>query len=361
MAVVFWHWQIFFFSGTQLGPFVREEQPFYRWLALLYNYGGFGVEIFFCLSGFVFYWLYAESIAGRGLSAGDFFVRRFSRLYPLHFFTLLVVAAAQAAFFAARGTFFTYPFNDPYHFILNLGFASSWGFERGFSYNAPNWSISVEVLLYAAFFLFSRKLPVHFAVPLVAAGIGFFFIHPRYAPLGLGCTCFFGGGMVYFIYRRLMRSPWARTWCWLLCGVTLGAWLFTVLVATGVSRPLPTGGVRWWTMLISASPRLGLFPLTILTLALVDTQWSPLARRWAFLGDLSYASYLLHFPLQFAFVSLALHLDLSRAIFYSPVVFVAFFSILITLSLLTHRYVELPAQNYLRRRAGAAPVGQARG
>ena len=64
-------------------------------------------------------------------------MRRFSRLYPLHFATLLFVAAAFLAFGP-----YIYE-SDAYHFVLNVLLASSIGFEKGYSFNGPSWSISV--------------------------------------------------------------------------------------------------------------------------------------------------------------------------------------------------------------------------
>ena len=89
------------------------------------------MDLFFALSGFIFFWLYAEAITERRVSAREFFVLRFSRLYPLHLATLLAVAAEQTLFLHLTGRYFVYGGNDGYHFLLNLGMASSWGFERG--------------------------------------------------------------------------------------------------------------------------------------------------------------------------------------------------------------------------------------
>jgi peptidoglycan/LPS O-acetylase OafA/YrhL len=109
--------------------------------------------------------------------------------------------------------------------------------------------------------------------------------------------------------------------------------------------PQPLAGVsgEWVVILV-------LFPLTILTLAVVETVRPGLGGRFAFLGGLSYASYLLHFPLQLALVSLADAFSLERSIFYSPLVMAAFFVLLAGLSLASHQWFEMPAQRYLRRR-----------
>ena len=92
------------------------------------------------------------SMAGRRF-CGVFWGRRFARLYPLHFVTLLFVAGLQAYHLSVNGSHQLFGFNDTYHFILNLFMASPWGLEEGLSFNAPIWSVSVEVIVYFVFWL----------------------------------------------------------------------------------------------------------------------------------------------------------------------------------------------------------------
>ena len=57
------------------------------------------------------------------MSAWKFGVLRFSRLYPLHFVTLLFVAAGQWFYKSMMGSFFGDLLNnDPYHFVLQAVF-----------------------------------------------------------------------------------------------------------------------------------------------------------------------------------------------------------------------------------------------
>jgi len=122
MSVILWHWQHFYFSGVTINPdFDRSSQPFYFLLKIFYEKGAAGVYYFFLLSGFIFFWLYKDSIKNRIVSFKLFWIQRFSRLYPLHFVTLLLVALLQAIYSSQQGDYFIYPFNDAYHFILNLG------------------------------------------------------------------------------------------------------------------------------------------------------------------------------------------------------------------------------------------------
>ena len=71
----------------------------------------------------------------------------------------------------------------------------------------------------------------------------------------------------------------------------------------------------------------------------------------AWLGDISYSTYLLHFPLQIAFVLVVDAAGLSRGVFYSSSVFVIYFVTLILLGLGSFHWLERPLQRQLRRLA----------
>jgi peptidoglycan/LPS O-acetylase OafA/YrhL len=71
-------------------------------------------------------------------------------------------------------------------------------------------------------------------------------------------------------------------------------------------------------------------------------------RRLAFLGNATYASYQLHFPLQLLVVIVMDAVGVDRNVFYSPFVFIAFMLLVFGLSLVVHRQFEMPAQDLIR-------------
>src|SRR5882724_7118049 len=84
LSVVLWHWQHFFaISGTWQQGWQKSSEPFYQFLRPFYAEGWAAVDLFFALSGFIFFWLYAEAIREARISAFRFAWLRFSRLYPL--------------------------------------------------------------------------------------------------------------------------------------------------------------------------------------------------------------------------------------------------------------------------------------
>jgi peptidoglycan/LPS O-acetylase OafA/YrhL len=353
LGVVLWHWQHFFFLGSRLGPYDASQAPLYKYLFLFYDKGWLGVDLFFSLSGFVFFWLYSSRISGSSITAGRFAWLRFSRLYPLHILTLLLVIAELAVARAAGKGFFVYPDNDLKHFLLNLVFAASWGAENGQSFNGPFWSVSVEVFLYGLFFTFCRLLPVRPLFLLLLSLSGYFLLEPHYLPLGRGICSFFLGGGVYLLYSNLLQSKHLREVTWgVVCFAVAGWVLTTSLFAAGfdvtaiqwqsahVQKNIGRLPMIWVTMV--------LFPATILALALAETCRGSLGRRIAMVGDISYSCYLIHFPLQFAFYLALSYFGISSATCYTAAFMSLFFSLLIPLSLASYHFLELPCQTFLR-------------
>ncbi|MCK6511382.1 acyltransferase [Myxococcota bacterium] len=362
LSVVFWHWPHFFFSGTKPETFDTARLPFSEWMFVFYTKGWLAVDLFFCLSGFIFYWLYSTPIYQGEISPSKFALLRFSRLYPLHLATFLFVAVAQFWMIHASGRYFVYPNNDGKHFLLHLLFASSWGFERGHSFNGPVWSVSVEVLLYVIFFFCSRFLPVRALLLAALSLVGFLFVQKLYPPMGRGIGSFFFGGCVFFAYKAILsseRSAVLTRWVILL---TANVWIVTIaIVQQGIDIRLLIAYTTSFSPRYEAFfdrsiqkvlvfwPVLVVFPLTILSLALFETHRGLLAKRLSFLGDISYSSYLLHFPMQILFSAIVSSLTSDHSVYYSPWLMLLFFAALVLACFLSFRYIEMPAQNYLRK------------
>jgi len=100
----------------------------------------------------------------------------------------------------------------------------------------------------------------------------------------------------------------------------------------------------------------GLCPLTVLALALRETAGRRTYAWLGFLGDISYSTYLIHFPLQLALALLAVRLGLVPLDFMHAWVMLAFFAVQIGLSTLSYTYVERPAQSWLRSRLVLRPA-----
>ena len=363
LSVVLWHWQHFFaISGSWQHGWQRTQEPFYQALRPFYDAGPAAVDLFFALSGFVFFWLYADAIAAKRVGAGKFANLRVSRLYPLHLAMLLAVAAMQIFFLRATGKYFIYDANDWQHFLSSLVMAQQWLPPTIIqSFDGPTWSVSVEVLLYIVFFavMVSGSDRIRTPVYLVLLGVAVFFLFNEM--IGRGLIGFFVGGLIYELTERIKQRSDARRialWSAALAGI---AWI--VVVGDIYFGPLESA-YQWLTGFLPQNfallyklerPNVLLLvfiltasPLTILALALHEQVLGGRYRRLSFLGDISYSSYLIHFPMQLALALLALRFGWQPQVFMNGWALLSFYAVLIALSSASYHLFERPMQALIR-------------
>lgn len=364
LCIVLWHWGHFFYDGRQPGALGAGDLPWAGLLAPFYRSGWLMVDLFFALSGFIFFSLYAEAVADRRVSFRDFAVLRLSRLYPLHLVTLLVVALGQAWMVARHGQPFVYRC-EATEIPTQLLLLHSWGGDKNVGFNGPSWSISIEVLLYLVFFGFCRLgFRRGWQIAGVAlAGAALAWVGPQAVSRGL--FSFFCGGLAHGAVRWAQKRDgiFPRRFWLALAGIAVAAALY--LLTTGEPVPyqlyralcgehlLLHGRDLLGGALLVISPLLltgVVFPTLIAALALAERRDSRFARIGAWLGDVSYSSYLWHFPLQLLLIGAVSVLGLSREIFHSPFALVGFLGVLLLVSHASHRWLEAPAQAALRAR-----------
>jgi len=354
LAVVIWHWQHFFYDQTAPpADYKPESQPLYTVFRLFYDHGHWGVEYFFALSGFIFFWLYSDRISKHQLSWVQFFVQRLARLYPLHVACLVLVCILQIAYTRLQGNPFVYPFNDPYHFALNLFFASHWGLEKGWSFNAPSWSVSVEVLVYAAFFLLCVQGRRGLPSCLVLSGILFTVNHAvLHSDIARGATSFLIGGATYHLARIIIEKH-LLAFRYIHIALVI-AWTAVVVSIYNNNLPTIVQHAETRDFLVSLFATAFLFPLTILALAVMEVKQEISAKRFAAIGNMTYSSYMLHFPLQIAFMLLAANQAIPHRFYTEPLWLVIFIIVLaLTSSVVFHKF-EVPAQQAIRERLTSA-------
>jgi len=349
LAVLIFHYPHLAFGALRpAASFVAAQQPFYFALRPFYQFGFYGVEVFWCISGFIFFWKYGQAISRRTVGGYKFFVLRFSRLYPLHLVTLLFVAAMQLIYRHQFHSYFVYRDNDLPHFFLQLFMASNWLIPSQVeSFNGPIWSISVEVLVYALFFLTLRYLSASWVMCALMAALGALVAGLKLSTLSFFfCVIYFYVGcLTAIVYARAKDS--ARTRAWVSSGAALA--VVGVLVAARFTN------IHASYVLLVGAPAL-------ILLCTIHLQGS---RRTSSLlvaaGSMTYSSYLLHIPIQITIVTILSLLGVIPPI-YSPIFFLAFILGTLTLSYWCYGLFEMPAQNWLRRKLkGREAVGTARG
>jgi len=343
-SVVLWHWQHFFtLDGLRQPAWRMADAPFYVLLRPFYVLGWAAVDIFFVLSGFVFFWLYAETIRTGAIGGLSFARLRLSRLYPLHFATLILVALLQFWFFRSRGVFFIYDGNDWPHFLAQLFMMQNW-WDTAQTFNGPAWSVSIEMMLYVIFFAVCRG-GLQRGIYCLAIAIVCVLLLRTEELIARGLIGFFMGGFVFTLWKRWRDDPGAAK---ISRAVTLAALLgWSLLCLIIYYRP------SWIADGLQDLTFYALFnyilcPLTVLGLVLREHRRGTAHPIFGFLGDISYAAYLLHFPMQLTLALLAIHMGWGTAVFMQGWVLIAFFASLTGLAALTHYYFEKPLQRMIR-------------
>ena len=93
-----------------------------------------------------------------------------------------------------------------------------------------------------------------------------------------------------------------------------------------------------------------LFPLTVLSLTLIEIDKGPFLKPVSWIGNITYSSYLLHFPLQLLF-GLAVSFGILNFNFYlNPMYLVIYFMVLIPMSYIIFLKFERPIQRVIRNK-----------
>jgi len=269
-----------------------------------------GVSFFFVLSGFILAFVY-PNLDQQGDRA-KFWLARFARVWPLHFATMLfyVLLVPELVQFS------------PAKLFTNLALVQAWIPSQSwfFSFNSVSWSISTEAFFYLTFPLFIRnfertwpiKLAGSFALVLLTAALGnalhlpvtsetavsihgLMYINPlsRVFEFVLGMTL----ALFYRKYLLSRTAPLALGFACEALALTLLYVLtyYTAKISTSLARlPFVQEGGKMW--LEHAGVPVLSFALLILVMA-----WGRgptariLSRRpFVFLGEISFAMYLLH-------------------------------------------------------------------
>lgn len=140
----------------------------------VFERGGFLLTNFFLIdSGYVLMRVYGGSVASGRMSPGDFFLKRFLRVYPAHLIMVLglvaLVVVGTAVGFAPR---------NPEWFAWDqlpaqAALVQSFGVYGGLGWNAPSWSISALLGCYLAFpwILMALKRAGPWTALIAAAGL----------------------------------------------------------------------------------------------------------------------------------------------------------------------------------------------
>ena len=317
-----------------------SEQPFSSVLTSVGWLGSAGVLIFFVISGFVMR-LTAEKSFGREGALGDFLTRRIIRIYPIY----LLIAFLYLAFpisVALEG-------QEPLEILASLALLP--GYAAGII--PPGWTLAYEMYFYICF-----ALVIPFRPGVAAVGLTVFFL----ASIAAGALT----GL-----RDLNATLWHATNPLLLLfivGVWFAAMRETMARWLSGRRPVAVGLVLA-LLSLAAAPALrsaglpNIITLGIPSVLLVGVAvtaevggWiSGWIHRQAWLGDSSYALYLVHI-----FVvdhGARLLVDDASGLIFRLLAVLALVVMSVLAGILIHYTVERPVTKALRGVAARAEAG----
>jgi len=234
--------------------------------------------------------------------------------------------------------FFVYQNNDIAHFIYQLFLASHWGFEKGFSFNGPIWSISVEVLIYCFFFLVLKKLSKSFlinvAVLLICLAAKYF----NFKSSIFSCLAYFYvGGLSAILLKYTQSTKYAKQ--------TSYFFLFFLLTFPLIACIPNIYQHKYFAsfFLMSYTPALLFFSTQHFSVAPFIQKTIEAA------GNITYSSYLIHYPLQLVIVICFMFAE-KEIPYYSEIFFAGFIFVTLFASYYIYKLFELPVQNRIRKK-----------
>lgn len=305
-----------------------------------FAHGYLGVDVFFVLSGYILALAHGRDfVAGVRDGAARFVMLRFARVFPAYAAVLVLLAAASPFVAALRG-----PGWSRSDFILSLLMLQAWETRDALVWNRPGWSVSAEWAAYLAFpTLAWAILPRFGRVARGALGLVALVTLAVYAERARGGSLdlTFHGGLVRVFCEFVFG----------LCLATDAPPIRSPRVATVVASGALVGlfAVGWAGTLDALAPALsGLLIVALRTPDSVPARLfgAPVAVH---AGKLSYAVYLVHWPLLRAGTRLVDHAHFRRAPLVEQVLVVAVeWALILVCAEILHRCIEEPARRALR-------------
>lgn len=272
----------------------------------LIAHGYLGVELFFILSGFILSHVYGDEVRSGAFRYLRFLGARIARIYPLHLATLagmgLLVAAAAIVGVEADPSILSWA-----SLPANLLLMQAWGLAPVAGWNHPSWSVSAEWFAYLTFPLFMSVMLPGARRPFTTLALTVAFMFGVYAGFerlsGESLTsatiswgalrivpCFAYGCALHILWRAHPGGP-AGSEVWLAAAAALCVVILASLDVHDSVIILGEGA------LIYALARLA------------NSQSQAFGNHAAvYLGEISYAVYMVCAPCQIVFVNTAARL-----------------------------------------------------
>jgi peptidoglycan/LPS O-acetylase OafA/YrhL len=177
------------------------------------------IDFFFVLSGYVIAQSSLDRL-GSWREVYTFMIRRFGRVYPMHFLVLCAFVAMELIKLAASQSVATNnpPFHPPTYSVASLPanflLLQSWNLFDAPTWNVPSWSISTEFYVYISFALgvfFLRQRLVYVAPVIIAAASSALYFNVEHGDAtyqfgGLRCLSGFYCGYLLYLINQPTRE-----------------------------------------------------------------------------------------------------------------------------------------------------------
>ncbi len=323
------------------------------------------VDLFFIMSGFIMMHVYDETFTNsiNKISLRKFFVARFARIYPLHFFALALLVILVLVFSPAG----TYPnrIEDPSAILTNFLLIHTFYIHNIYTWNIPSWSISAEMVAYIFFpiiaIFINRKKALSVIVLIifiVAAYYSIMYLLPRKNPLypeipvphNINTTYDYGSlrGVAGFIAGMLMYLVYQLPQFRNIFSKDIVA--FLICIALIVSMHFAVSDA--WVVI--------LFAAIVISFASNENYLHKICnnRVLQYLGDISYSIYLmqiffqepfskgLRLPDTIGFGRGKQNIDFSSGLMYCTI----YLLLLIAVSSVTYYFIEKPCRRFINRK-----------
>jgi peptidoglycan/LPS O-acetylase OafA/YrhL len=344
------------FAALNLVFFHFSDPRSFGPLSPIVNGGYISVSFFLLLSGFILTYNYADRAQRGALTAKSFWTARFSRLYPVYIFSLVLSIGMLAQEVNAHTRL-----DFGLGLILTPLLLQGWHPVVSTFWNTPAWTMSTEAFFYLLFpWLITRRRPrqvrtimaILFAVwlsSLVLPALYMHFnpdgdLHPDRYSVGIWMRAlkfmplqhlpsFLFGMALGFLNEKIRPESRKRLAIGLLAFVALylllcvGDRLPYVMMHDGLLMPLFAGVIHCLAGQNPVARFFGLLPFIAI-------------------GEASYCLYLLHFNL-WTLLHDSHFLEKSGLIVFDPWIS---YLLLIVAALLTKRFIERPGRTWISRR-----------
>lgn len=335
--------------------------------------GYVSVGFFFVLSGFILTHVHLEPERGLNVSRRKFWVARFARIYPVYLLGFLLTAPVVIPLILSANSFMQGLARVGLSAVLALAGLQSWLPKFALRWNPPAWSLSVEAFFYLIFpllavqaariqsrctllggltvaWLLGLAVPVLFYFhPLGVFGRGAATVEPpdvmwvnlvKFNPL-LRLPDFIFGILLGRLFqlapnRKSQAKPWFEDGAVALA-------LLAIFCVMGVSDRIPY-------QIVHNGLLTPLFGVVIYFLARGNGRIANVlsVRPLVFLGEISYALYILHEPLR-ALMEKAV----EPSALNSTALFVIYFAATVLISSIAYLAIEEPCRKYIREKFNA--------